>query len=88
MILMVCLAGIVFATLSTRPKITQGRVTKEAIKEKKKANLLFFGNYHSMSLEEYQWGMTELIKDPQFQYTSMARDLYFWASYWQKNIVT
>lgn len=75
-LLCVCLGGIVFATLSTRPKITQGKVTKEAIKERR-ANLLFFGNYHSMSLEDYQWGMNELIKDAEFQYSSMTRDLYF-----------
>ncbi len=76
LLLCVCLGCIVFATLATRPKITQGKVTREAIRERR-ANLLFFGNYHSMSLEDYQWGMYELIRDPEFQYSSMTRDLYF-----------
>jgi predicted metal-dependent HD superfamily phosphohydrolase len=39
-----CLGSMVFATLATRPKITEGKVTREAIKQRK-ANLLFFGNF-------------------------------------------
>jgi predicted metal-dependent HD superfamily phosphohydrolase len=71
-----CLGSMVYATLSTRPKVTEGKVTREAIREKK-SNLLFFGNYHSMPLEEFQWGVTEMLKDPEFLYSSMSRDLYY-----------
>jgi hypothetical protein len=66
----------IYATLSTRPKVTEGRVTKEAIKQKQ-ANLLFFGNFYNMKLEEFQWGVNEMLKDPEFLYSSMSRDLYF-----------
>ena len=66
----------VFATLSTRPKVTEGIVTKEAIKQRK-ANLLFFGNFHNMALEDFQWGVNEMLKDHEFLYSSMSRDLYF-----------
>jgi predicted metal-dependent HD superfamily phosphohydrolase len=75
-VLLVSLTAIVLATLSTRPKITTGIVTKADI-EQKKSNLLFFGNFFNMKLEEYQWGMNEMINDPDFQYASMTRDLYF-----------
>ena len=75
-LLSVCLISIIFAALSTRPKITEGIVTIEDIKAKR-SNLLFFGNFHNMKLEDFQWGMTEMIKDPDFQYSSMTRDLYF-----------
>jgi predicted metal-dependent HD superfamily phosphohydrolase len=75
-LLCVCLISIIFAALSTRPKITNGQVTLEDIREKK-SNLLFFGNFHNMKLEDFQWGMAEMIKDPDFQYSSMTRDLYF-----------
>ncbi len=71
-----CLGSMIFATLSTRPKITEGRVTKADIK-KRQANLLFFGNYYNMKLEEFQWGVNEMLKDPEFLYSSMSRDLYF-----------
>ncbi len=75
-LLCVCLTSIIFAALSTRPKITHGSVTQEDIREKK-SNLLFFGNFHNMSLEDFQWGMEEMIRDPDFQYSTMTRDLYF-----------
>lgn len=75
-LLTVCLLSIVYATLSTRPKITEGRVTREDI-DAKCTNLLFFGNYYRMPLEEYQYGMMEMIKDSDFLYSSMTRDLYY-----------
>jgi predicted metal-dependent HD superfamily phosphohydrolase len=71
-----CLGSMVFATLSTRPKVTEGKVTREAIKQRK-ANLLFFGNFYNMSLDEFQWGVNEMLSDPEFLYSSMSRDLYF-----------
>jgi predicted metal-dependent HD superfamily phosphohydrolase len=71
-----CLLSMIFATLSTRPKVTEGKVTMEAIKQRK-ANLLFFGNFHNMPLEDFQWGVNEMLKDPDFLYSSMSRDLYF-----------
>lgn len=76
MLLLVCVVAIVLATLSTRPKITEGRVTVEDI-ESRQANLLFFGNFYKMNLDEYQWGMKEMIKDKDFLYSSMTKDIYF-----------
>ncbi len=75
-LLMVCLVAIIFATLSTRPKITEGRFTRKNIEERN-ANLLFFGNFYNMSLDDYNWGMLEMIKDEDFLYSSMTRDLYY-----------
>jgi predicted metal-dependent HD superfamily phosphohydrolase len=76
MLLLVCLVSIVFATLSTRPKVTEGKFTESDIKNKT-SNLLFFGNYYNMELDMFHWGMTEMIKDSDFLYSSMTRDLYF-----------
>ena len=75
-LLAVCLIAIIFATLSTRPKITEGKFTREDI-EKKKSNLLFFGNFYNMKLDDFQWGMKEMIKDSDFLYGSMTRDIYY-----------
>lgn len=75
-LLLVCLVAIIFATLSTRPKITSGTFTKDDIKQRK-ANLLFFGNFHGVTLSDFEFGMTELIKDSDYLYTSMSRDLFF-----------
>ena len=67
-LLIVCLGSIIFATLSTRPKITEGKVTREDIINKR-SNLLFFGNFYNMDLKDFDWGMTEMIKDSDFFYT-------------------
>jgi len=72
----VCLLAVIFATLSTRPKITEGKFTVEDIKAKR-SNLLFFGNFYNMKMEDFHWGMMEMIKDPDFLYSSMTRDLYW-----------
>jgi predicted metal-dependent HD superfamily phosphohydrolase len=76
MLIGTCLIAMTFATLSVRPKVTDGKVTREDIKQRK-ANLLFFGNFHNMPLGEFQWGVNEMLKDPDFLYGSMSRDLYF-----------
>jgi predicted metal-dependent HD superfamily phosphohydrolase len=75
-LLTVCMTSIIFATLSTRPKVTTGEVTLDDIRNKR-SNLLFFGNFYNMKLEDFQWGMMEMIKDTNFQYSSMTRDLYY-----------
>ena len=74
-LLSICLLSIIFATLSTSPKITKGVFTKEDV-IKKRTNLLFFGNFFNNTLEEFQWGMKEMMKDHDFLYGSMIRDLH------------
>ena len=76
LLLAVCLSALVFAILSTRPKITKGEFTREDI-AKRQTNLLFFGNFYNMNLEDFDWGMKEMIQDRDFLYSSMTRDIYF-----------
>jgi len=75
-LLTVCLAALVFAIMATRPKVTEGKVARRDIEERR-TNLLFFGNFYQMDLDDFHWGMTEMIKDQDFLYSSMTRDLYF-----------
>ena len=74
--LMSSVITIIFAILSTRPKVTKGVFTKKDIEEKK-VNLLFFGNFYNMPLKEYQWAMNEMMKDREYLYNSMIKDLYY-----------
>jgi HD superfamily phosphodiesterase len=67
---------IIFAILSTRPKVTTGVFTREDI-EAKKINLLFFGNFYKMPLHEYEWAMNEMMKDKDYLYGTMIKDLYY-----------
>lgn len=68
--------SMILAVLATRPNVTSGKFTKEDV-EQKKVNLLFFGNFHKMSLSEYEWAIQELVKDNKFIYSSLTKDLYF-----------
>jgi predicted metal-dependent HD superfamily phosphohydrolase len=72
----VCVLAITFAILATRPSVTSGRFTEDDIRNKK-TNLLFFGNFHKMEIDEYNWAMGELLKDRDYIYGSMIKDIYF-----------
>ncbi len=76
LLLLVCLVTLVFAVLATRPNVTHGSFTRQDILEKK-SNLLFFGNFYKMPIEDFHWGMMEMIRDSDFLYSSMTRDIYF-----------
>ena len=70
------LATIVFSILATRPNISKGKFTEEDIKNRE-TNLLFFGNFHGMGLDNYLWGMKEMMKDSDYLYNSLIKDIYF-----------
>jgi hypothetical protein len=65
--------------LATRPNLSKGRFLREDIKQKR-TNLLFFGNFHSMSVEEYEWAMKEMMKDADYLYGSLIKDIYYLGS--------
>lgn len=67
---------IVISILATRPKVTKGQFSKEDILNKK-VNLLFFGNFYKASLEDYNWGMTMMMRDPDYLYGSLIKDVYY-----------
>ena len=75
-LLAVCLLSIIFAILATRPSVNKGKFTEDDIRNKK-TNLLFFGNFHRMQLDEYNWAMNEMLKDREYLYNSMIKDIYF-----------
>jgi predicted metal-dependent HD superfamily phosphohydrolase len=69
-------ASIILSILATRPNVTQGKFTKEDVANKK-VNLLFFGNFHQMKLNDFEWGITEMMQDRDYLYGSLTKDLYF-----------
>ncbi len=75
-LILVCVATIVFAVKATRPNISEGTFTKDDITSKK-TNLLFFGNFHNMTLPDYDWAMREMLKSRDYLYGSMVKDIYF-----------
>lgn len=69
-------ASIVLSVLATRPNVTKGKFSKQDVADKK-VNLLFFGNFHKMKLDEFEWAMGEMMKDRDYLYGSLTKDLYF-----------
>lgn len=69
------LTTIVLAILSTRPNISSGKFSREDIIQQK-VNLIFFGNFYNMSLEEYEWAVAEMINDDPYLYSTLTKDQY------------
>ena len=67
---------IIFAILSTKPNVTKTRFTQQDVADRK-VNLLFFGNFEQMLFDDFQTSMKDLLKDRDYIYDSMIKDLYF-----------
>ncbi|WP_416441093.1 Pycsar system effector family protein [Leeuwenhoekiella sp. A16] len=68
-------ASIILSIMSTRPNVTTGEFTREQVM-KKEVNILFFGNFHKMAYDQYQWAINELIHDKDTIYEALTKDLY------------
>lgn len=73
---LVGVVSMIMSIIATRPNITSGKFTKEDVANKN-VNLTFFGNFHKMELNEFEWAIDELIKDKDYVYSCMTKDLYF-----------
>lgn len=74
-LLLVSLSCIVFSILATRPSIPKGVFTKEDV-DQKRVNLVFFGNFYKMPLEEYHNSMEKVMGDRDFLYGTLIKDVY------------
>lgn len=70
------IASMILSVLATRPNVTSGKFTKQDVQDKK-VNLLFFGNFHKMSLDQFEWAINEMMKDKDYIYSALTKDLYF-----------
>jgi predicted metal-dependent HD superfamily phosphohydrolase len=75
MLLSVSLLSMIFSILATRPSIPKGVFTQADI-DNKTVNLLFFGNFYKMGLEEYTNGMIKVMNDTDFLYGTLIKDVY------------
>ncbi|MGM0566862.1 MAG: Pycsar system effector family protein [Bacteroidota bacterium] len=74
--LLTSLTTMIFAILSTRPNIKKGRFSAEDVRQKR-VNLLFFGNFYNMRLDEYDAAIKEIMKDYDGLYSTMIKDQYY-----------
>lgn len=69
------LTSLIFAVLSARPKVTSLNESDFDL-EKAKRNVVFFGNFVSLNLDQYEEAMDALFRDGELIYGNMTRDLY------------
>ncbi|MEM1324556.1 MAG: Pycsar system effector family protein [Bacteroidota bacterium] len=74
--LVTALASLIFAVLSARPKVTNLNEDQTSLEEVKK-NIAFFGNFVTLSLDQYEAAMDEVLRKDDLLYGNMSRDLYF-----------
>lgn len=74
-LLLSCLASIVYAVLSARPRVVSHVINLEDVR-RRNANLLFFGNFVSLPESEFIQGMKELLQNTDGLYITMIRDIY------------
>jgi len=70
-LLLVCLISIVFAVLTTRPKLSKNKSRPHTLNDQD-VNLLFFGKFHQMEEETYQSGIRELMVDRNILYQTLT----------------
>jgi hypothetical protein len=75
--------SIFFAIIAINPTKTHGEFTEEEVRNKR-GNLLYFGNFHHMSLKDYEWAMFEMLSDKDYLYSSLIRDIYYLGEKLQK----
>jgi len=78
MLVLTCVSTIVFAILSTIPKVTSVDYTKDEIK-RKNISLFLFRNFYGMKLEDFEWRMKELINDRELFNGTMIKDIFYLA---------
>ena len=74
-LLVICLATIIIAILSTRPNIITSNFNEEDIKNKK-VDLIFFGNFIKLDFDDYLTDLKEMLKDDDHLYSTLIRNQY------------
>jgi hypothetical protein len=70
-----CLVSLVFTVMAARPRIHRSHVEVDDIRNNT-ANLLFFAQFTSMSLGQFQESVHLLMREPELLYDHLTRQLY------------
>jgi predicted metal-dependent HD superfamily phosphohydrolase len=78
-LLLTTLGSVVFAIISAQPEVTSFSLKKKKDKklDSRKINILFFGNFTNLSLEDFQSGMFDIMRDEKALYNNMITDIYY-----------
>jgi predicted metal-dependent HD superfamily phosphohydrolase len=78
-LLITALGSVTSAILSAQPDVTSFKWLKRnpEIATNRRVNLLFFGQFTKLSLQHFQEGMRELMRQKDTLYTNMVTDVYY-----------
>jgi predicted metal-dependent HD superfamily phosphohydrolase len=78
-LLCTALGSVTTAILSAQPDVTSFKWLKRnpEIASNRRVNLLFFGQFTKLSLQHFQEGMRELMRQKDNLYTNMVTDVYY-----------
>ena len=78
-LLATALGSVTTAILSAQPDVTSFNWLKKSpeIASNRRVNLLFFGQFTKLSLDHFQSGMRELMRQKEAIYTNMVTDVYY-----------
>lgn len=71
-----CVIAILFGVMATRPKIMKTKPATEP-EDKTAVNLMFFGTFNKMSLDEFKYSVKEIMYKRDDLYEEMTKDIYF-----------
>lgn len=69
------LVSLAFAVIAARPRLGGGRVTLDQVRDGT-GNVLFFGQFTTMPLDEFQESLRVLSKERKLLYDHLSRQLY------------
>lgn len=76
LLVITCVTTIILSIISTRPRFIK-KQSSPLYAEDDEVNLLFFGDFSKMSLNEYKKAMKETYKDKNKLYDSLSKDIYY-----------
>lgn len=74
-LLVSCVTAMVYAVLAARPRVSSTPLTLEVVRRENR-NILFFGNFVTLSEADFLEGMGDLMREPEQLYDNMVRDIY------------
>jgi len=78
-LLVTALGSVITAILSAQPDVTSFAWLKKSpeIATNRRVNLLFFGQFTKLSLDNFQNGMRDLMRQKDMLYNNMVTDVYY-----------
>ncbi len=78
-LMLTTLGSVVTAIISAQPEVTSFSFKKKKDKKinARKINILFFGNFTNLPLEDFQSGMHDIMRDKDSLYNNMITDIYY-----------